>query len=115
MSRRNDRLLILDIIDSIEKVKRYSEGLNYRQFSKDYKTIDAVVRNFEIIGEASNHLSKKVKDGIKLPWRRIIGMRNVIIHEYFGVDTRIVWKIITDELNSLLDEFRKYLEKFKYD
>jgi uncharacterized protein with HEPN domain len=111
MSKRNDKILILDIVDSITKIKRYSEGLNYRQFSKDDKTIDAVVRNFEIIGEASNHLSKIVKGEIELPWKRIVGMRNIIVHEYFGVDTRIVWRIITDELDSLLDEFNKYLEK----
>lgn len=98
MSKRNDKLLLLDILDSIHKIRIYTNGLNFRTFAKDQKTIDAVVRNIEIIGEASKHVSKKLKDKSVVSWIRIVGMRNRIVHEYFGVDLRIVWKIITEQL-----------------
>ncbi|MBA4407244.1 hypothetical protein C0389_08225 [bacterium] len=98
MSKRNDKLLLLDILDSIHKILLYTKGLDFRTFAKDQKTIDAVVRNIEIIGEASKHVSKKLKDKSAVPWIRIVGLRNRIVHEYFGVDLRIVWKIITEQL-----------------
>ncbi|MFA5805040.1 MAG: DUF86 domain-containing protein [Melioribacteraceae bacterium] len=99
MSKRNDKLLLLDILDSIHKILTYTKDLDFRTFVKDQKTCDTVVRNIEIIGEASKHVSKRIKDKSTAPWKRIVGMRNRIIHEYFGVDLKIVWKIVNEQLN----------------
>ena len=111
MSKRNDKLLILDILDCIAKIQRYTKGYTLREFTRDTKTIDAVVRNIEIIGEASKHLSRKIKSRIDLPWKQVIGMRNIIVHEYFGVDVKIVWKIVNSQLDELKDLFENALNK----
>lgn len=93
MSDRDYRLFVKDILDSITKIQKYLEGVSYDRFVEDEKTIDAVVRNFEIIGEAANNLPQDIKNKCSdIPWREVIGMRNKIIHEYFGVDTDIVWE-----------------------
>ena len=73
---------------------------------------DAVVRNLEIIGEASNHITDTVK--IKFPaveWNQIVGMRNVFVHEYFGVDSRIVWEIIKNDIPDLKEKIKEILDK----
>jgi uncharacterized protein with HEPN domain len=111
MSKRNDKFLALDILESINKIQSYIRGFNYRKFVKDEKTIDAVVRNLEIIGEASKHLSKQLKENSSIPWKRIIGLRNVIVHEYFGIDKKIVWTIITKQLKSLKTQIEKLVIK----
>lgn len=89
-------LYISDIIESMNKIETYIKGIDYDSFCCNQMMIDAVVRNLEIIGEAS----KKVPDEIKLnypevPWRQMIGLRNILIHEYFGIDESIIWQIIT--------------------
>jgi len=109
MSKRNDKLLILDILDCIAKIQRYTMGYTMREFSRDTKTIDAVVRNIEIIGEAAKHLSRSIKSRINLPWKQIIGMRNIIVHEYFGVDVKIVWMIVRSQLDEIKILFEKAL------
>jgi len=101
MSKRNDQLLFLDILDSINRIENYIKDLDYKTFLTDHKTKDAVVRNLEIIGEASKHISKRNKDKLDVPWKRVSGLRNRIVHEYFGVDYKIVWRIITEQLNDL--------------
>lgn len=88
------------MLESIEKINSYIENLGFKDFKSDNKTIDAVVRNLEIIGEAANMLPEDIKNKSKgIKWRRIVGLRNRVIHEYFGVDLEIVWKIITDDLH----------------
>ncbi len=99
MSKRNDLLLIEDIIEACEKVERYVSGITYDEFVKDDKTSDAVIRNFEIIGEAANRLSVDIFTNFEnLNWRQIIGLRNRLIHGYFGVDYQILWTIIFENL-----------------
>jgi uncharacterized protein with HEPN domain len=99
MSKRSNKELVIDILESIQKVHRYVEGMNYKTFIQDEKTIDAVVRNFEVIGEAANRIDNDVKDKFpNVEWRRIIGLRNRIVHEYFGIDLEIIWQIIEEKL-----------------
>lgn len=111
MSKRNDKLLLLDILDSVNKIFSYTKNLDFKSFSKDNKTVDAVVRNFEIIGEASKHLSKKLRNQFEIPWERIAGLRNVIVHEYFGVDNKIIWRIIKDQLHDFKNSIKNILAK----
>ncbi|MCB0727349.1 MAG: DUF86 domain-containing protein [Ignavibacteriae bacterium] len=102
---RDSKILIEDILESINKINLYVEGLSFDDFNLDPKTIDAVTRNFEIIGEASNKIPEDIR--IKYPdieWKKIIGLRNRIIHEYFGVDNSIIWYIIENELEFLKDK-----------
>ncbi len=83
------------MLESAQKIKRYTNKLDYEAFLSDDRTVDAVVRNFEIIGEAANRLDQEFRDlhpGIG--WNRIRGFRNRIVHDYFGIDNRIVWAII---------------------
>lgn len=99
MSKRRAKLYLDDINDSISKIEGYIIGLDFEKFSGDFKTIDAVVRNLEIIGEAVNNLPEEIKSqNPEISWKEAVGMRNKILHEYFGVDESILWKTITEDL-----------------
>jgi len=100
MSKRQPALLVEDIVESGQKILSYTKDLTFEQFKTDNKTINAVIRNFEIIGEAANRLPEVFK--MKYPeieWNRIRGFRNRIIHDYFGIvnDTRIGVKSLRSE------------------
>jgi uncharacterized protein with HEPN domain len=103
MSKREPDLLITDIIDSAQKILEYSSGMSFDDFLRDSKTLDAVIRNFEIIGEASNRLPDQFKDQhTSIDWARLRGFRNRIVHHYFGIDYSIVWQIKESYLPDLL-------------
>ena len=108
MSKHRPKFLIEDIIDSGKKILSYTEGLNFEQFTKDSKTVDAVIRNFEIIGEAANRLPEDFKDkNLHIDWHRIKGFRNRIVHDYMGIDYSIVWEIRNTFLPKLLSDLKK--------
>ena len=89
------KLYIKDILDSIKNIRDYTNGLTSEEFRDRKIVIDAVVRNFEIIGEAAKNIPDNVKSlHRQIPWREMSGMRNKVIHEYFGIDLDIVWKTI---------------------
>jgi uncharacterized protein with HEPN domain len=103
MSKRTPRLLLEDILDSGEKIIDYTKDITFEQFQSDNKTIDAVIRNYEIIGEASNLLPDEIKEMYsEVDWYRIRGFRNRIVHDYFGVDLQIIWKITFDQIPGLI-------------
>ena len=94
MSKREPKLLIEDIISSGIKILEYTSNLSFEEFIEDSKTVDAVIRNFEIIGEAANRLPDDFKESHSdIDWHRIRGFRNRIAHDYFGIDYSIVWQI----------------------
>ena len=102
MKKRDTKLYVKDIVDSIKKIEQYTKGLTLEKFKKENLIIDAVIRNFEIIGEASKNIPEKIKAQYPgLPWKEMAGMRDKVIHEYFGVDFDIVWKTISTRLASL--------------
>ncbi|MGQ0829806.1 MAG: HepT-like ribonuclease domain-containing protein [Bacteroidota bacterium] len=112
MSKRSPALLIEDILEATRKIQDYTKDHTFESFSNDSKTIDAVIRNFEIIGEATNRLPIDFRDKYekKIEWYRIIGFRNRIVHDYMGVDLSIVWNILKNflpkldaDLSSILD------------
>jgi uncharacterized protein with HEPN domain len=108
MSNRNTNLLLNDIIESGEKILHYVQGLSYDQFLNDDKTIDAVIRNFEVIGEAANRLPDDFKESHQeIDWYRIRGFRNRIVHHYFGVDYAILWQIKETFLPEMLLEIKR--------
>jgi len=100
------------ILDSIILIEEYTKGISFEEFEKDRKTIDAVIRNFEIIGEASSKLSREFREKYpQVKWKRIIGLRNVLIHEYFGVDVSAAWGNIKQKLPELKEQLKSILEK----
>ena len=108
MSKRQPDLLVGDIIDSGTKILQYTLNLTFEEFTSDSKTIDAVIRNFEIIGEAANRLTDEFKDKHpQIDWYRIRGFRNRIVHDYFGIDYSIVWQIKETYLPNLLENLRQ--------
>lgn len=108
MSRRTPNLLITDIVDSANKILDYTQGLSFENFIHDSKTIDAVIRNFEIIGEAANKPPEEFKDKYpSIDWHRIRGFRNRIVHDYFGIDYYIVWQIKEFFLANMIVELQK--------
>ena len=105
MPPREWRLRVEDILDAIARIERYVEGLTIEQFKADQKTVDAVIRNLEIIGESVRHLVEQRETlPPRIPWADIAGMRNVLIHAYFGVDLNIIWHTIVEDLPVLRAE-----------
>ncbi len=103
MHKRNDKLYLHDIFDSSNAILDYVKNMSYEEFSADRKTYSAVIREFEIIGEAVGNLSEEIKSKYKnIQWQDIKDFRNILIHEYFGVDLEIVWKVIDEDLPMLL-------------
>ncbi len=108
MSNRSAELLIEDILASAQKIQRYTAGMSFEQFILDERTVDAVARNFEIIGEAANRLPDNFKTShTNIDWDRIRGFRNRIVHNYFGIDYSIVWQIVENYLPELMVEVEK--------
>jgi len=104
MSKRDIILLLDDMLQSAKKIKQYTNGLDFDSFMSDDKTVDAVVRNFEIIGEAANRIDPDFRDqNPDIEWKRIRGFRNRIVHDYFGIDYEIVWDIVESYLDELID------------
>ncbi len=102
MSKRDTRLLLEDIRQALRKISAYISGMDQPAFCVDEKTIDAVIRNISIIGEASKQLPDEFKARHPhLPWAQMAGMRNRIVHDYAGVDLEIIWEVISHSLPQL--------------
>ena len=112
MSKRAPNLLLEDILTSADKILIYTKDLTFEQFLADDKTIDAVIRNFEIIGEAANRLEDEFRDKYEsIDWHRIRGFRNRIVHDYMGIDYKIVWHIKEEFLPSLIAQIKSISQK----
>ena len=116
MSNRDLILLLEDMLESALKIKRYTTNLNFDSFLNDDKTIDAVVRNFEIIGEAANRIDPDFRIvNSEIEWNRIRGFRNRIVHDYFGIDYEIVWTIIENDIENLIEQIETAILNSKAD
>lgn len=112
MYKREWRLFIEDILESITLIENYTSNMGFDDFAKDRKTVDAVVRNFEVLGEASKYIHEEVKNNYQnIDWKGIIGFRNRITHEYFGISLTIIWHIIMKELPELKEQIRQIQER----
>ena len=109
MSKKRDTLVYIeDVLESFDKILRYTENLTEKEFEANDEKQDAVIRRIEIVGEAI----KSVPDDIRLqyprvPWRAMAGMRDILIHQYFGVSIANVWKVVTSDIPKLKEEIEK--------
>lgn len=103
-----------DIIESIKRIEKYTKNVSYENFIKNKLLIDGTVRNLEIIGEAVKRIAEDIKK--KYPdveWKKIAGLRDILIHEYSGVNLKIVWDVITNNLPKLKKNIKKIIEDLK--
>lgn len=108
---RDFKLYLNDILEASRRIQNYIKGMCYEDFEQSDITIDAVVLNLEVIGEAARKLPAEVRSGApEIEWRKIVALRNILSHEYFGVSTKIVWDVIQNKLESLGSVCRKLLE-----
>ncbi|MCA1785491.1 MAG: DUF86 domain-containing protein [Desulfobacteraceae bacterium] len=110
MSHRNWQFRIQDILDAAQLIIRYTENMTFEQFQKDQKTVDAVLQQLMIIGEAASHVPDgAVIKSSDIDWKQIRGIRNVIVHEYFRVSKQIVWNTVKEDLPFIIEPLKKLL------
>jgi uncharacterized protein with HEPN domain len=110
MSERSPELLLEDILESCTRILEYTKDMTFEDFRKNYLVVDAVVRNFTIIGEASGRIPTEFRiKHSEINWNRIRGFRNRIVHDYFGIDYQIVWLIIEKNIPELKDSISKII------
>ena len=105
---------LADILDATEKIHQFTRDMTLEQFTSDAKTLFAVVRALEIIGEATKSVPQSVRDTYPLlPWREMAGMRDKLIHAYFGVVAAVVWKTVCEDVPGLVSEIRRILAEIE--
>ena len=114
MSKRGNVEFLNDVQEAIRRIELYTQDIDYEDFLEDIKAQDAVVRNLEIIGEAAKNISDDFKAKYpQIPWKDLAGIRDKLIHHYFGVNLEIVWAIIDEDLPQLRKEIRQIKEQEK--
>jgi uncharacterized protein with HEPN domain len=110
--QRNAGMYFDDILTAIGRIIEYTQGYGFIDFKHDYRTVDAVIRNFEVIGEAVKNIPLEIKEqNPGVPWNEMYALRNRVSHAYFGIDYEIIWDIITNHL----PDNRRQIEKISRD
>jgi uncharacterized protein with HEPN domain len=109
---RDYKVYLEDIVEATRKIRSYTTSLSLQTFSSDMRTFDAVIRNLQIIGEAVKGVPEDVRSRYtEVEWKKIVGLRDILIHEYFGVDVEIIWDIIQNKLPVLESQIKRMLEE----
>jgi len=109
---RNYKLYLQDMLEAVQKIEKYTKGMNFQQFEKSDLVIDGVIRNLEVIGEASKQVPSDIKKEFKdIEWKKISGLRDILIHAYFGVDIQIIWDVTQNNVPLLKKNLQTYLRK----
>ena len=105
---------IEDIINAMNKALQFVKGMSYDEFTKDDKTIFAVIRSLEVIGEAVKNIPETIREKYpEIPWKAMAGMRDKLIHEYFGVDLKILWDTVKKRIPKIKPFFEKMLKEIE--
>jgi len=113
-SKIGDKVRLRHILDAILEIESYSFNTDFSGFMENSMMRFACIKQMEIIGEASNHISEETKAKFStIQWSQIIGMRNIFIHEYFGIDLRLVWEIIKVDLPGLKEKVSEILDSIE--
>ena len=113
---RDEIMYLQDIAESCEKVLRFTAGLSQSDLIGDEKTYDAVVRNLEIVGEAAKHIGEEIRRQLPdIDWRKAAGLRDMLVHAYFGIDNDILWDVVQNKVPRLAIATRAFLNKQKGD
>ncbi|MCF6360136.1 MAG: DUF86 domain-containing protein [Cyclobacteriaceae bacterium] len=110
--QRDELVFLEDILDCIDKIAEYVKGISENDFEKNIEKQDAIIRRIEIIGEATKRISTETRSQYSsIPWREMAGMRDIVIHEYFGITTPLVWRVATADIPNLKAKIKMILEE----
>lgn len=105
---RDYRVYLDDILEAVARIREYTAGLGFAGFAQDRKTLDAVVRNLEIVGEAVKGVPPTIRDQCPgIEWKKIAGLRDILVHEYFGINVEMIWDIVQNKVPVLEQQVRK--------
>jgi len=111
MSERNLRLFLKDMLASVQKIQKYTRGKSYKEFTNDDLLVDGVIRNLEVIGEAAKNTPLNFrKKHPYIEWKKIAGLREILIHEYFGIDYEVLWDIVENKISYLNKQLQTILK-----
>jgi len=113
--KRDYILFLEDILDALEKIENYTKNLSFTEFADNGMAVDAVIRNFEVIGEATKNVPEEIKEKYpEVEWKEAAGFRDVLIHDYFGIDLEAIWDTINKNLLSFKKHILKVLKSEQY-
>lgn len=114
MSKRDFKLFLKDMLEGIQKIMKYTKGKSYEEFVNDELLVDGVIRNLEVLGEAAKNIPQSFRKNYPdVEWKKIAGLRDILIHEYFGIDYEVLWDIIQNKIPKINEDIQVILEELK--